>query len=353
MTDDLLVWRRGRLGRIRLNRPAALNALTLDMLRGFDQALDVFIADPGIVAVLVDGAGDRGLCAGGDIRTLYEMRDSAPGYYKQFWRAEYPLNARIAALSKPYIVLMDGLVMGGGVGISAHGSHRLVTPRTRFAMPETQIGFLPDTGGTWLLGRRGGAGAYLALTGAEIGAGDALRLGLADHCIDPGQMADLEHCLSEAAGVDEIDAILNAARMPPPPETLSSQESLLSQVFKGDRIEDSIRALQDEDGAFAKETRGKLLRASPTSLKLTRRLLSLARDGTSLEIALINEYRAACGLLNSHDLYEGIRAAIIERDKNPRWSPDSLETVDDDVIEGLLRGDGDKELGFRHTKDAR
>ncbi len=353
MTDDLLVWRRGRLGRIRLNRPAALNALTLDMLRGFDQALDVFIADPGIVAVLVDGAGDRGLCAGGDIRTLYEMRDSAPGYYKQFWRVEYPLNARIAALSKPYIVLMDGLVMGGGVGISAHGSHRLVTPRTRFAMPETQIGFLPDTGGTWLLGRRGGAGAYLALTGAEIGAGDALRLGLADHCIDPGQMADLEHCLSEAAGVDEIDAILNAARMPPPPETLSSQESLLSQVFKGDRIEDSIRALQDEDGAFAKETCGKLLRASPTSLKLTRRLLSLARDGTSLEIALINEYRAACGLLNSHDLYEGIRAAIIERDKNPRWSPDSLETVDDDVIEGLLRGDGDKELGFRHTKDAR
>ncbi len=352
MTDDLLVWRCGGLGRIRLNRPSALNALTLDMLRAFDRALDVFIADPGIVAVFVDGAGDRGLCAGGDIRTLYEMRDSAPDYYKQFWRVEYPLNARIAALSKPYVVLMDGLVMGGGVGVSAHGNRRLATPRMRFAMPETQIGFLPDTGGTWLLGRRGAAGAYLALTGAEIGAGDALRLGLADICIDPGQMADLEHRLSEAAGMDEVDAILNASRITPPAETLSAQERLLSQVFKGDSIEDSIRALQAEGSAFAKETCARLLRASPTSLKLTRRLLTLARDGASLEIALINEYRAACGLLNSHDLYEGIRAAIINRDKNPRWSPGSLEAVDDDVIEGLLRGASDMELEFNHTKDA-
>lgn len=351
MTEQLQVWRRGRLGRIRLNRPEALNALTLDMLLAFDAALDVFLADPEIVAVFVDGAGERGLCAGGDIRTLYEKRDSVPDFYKQFWRVEYALNARIASLPKPYIVLMDGLVMGGGVGVSAHGSHRLATPRTRFAMPETQIGFLPDTGGTWLLGRRGAAGACLALTGAEIGAGDLLRLALADYCIDPGQIADLEERLSKATNEKELTTILKAAHIPAPPDRLGAEHDVLSRAFVTDSVEASIRILQSDSGAFAKETCARLLRASPTSLKLTRRLLTLAREGNSLESALINEYRAASSLLHSHDLFEGIRAAIIERDKNPRWSPDALAMVEDRDIEGLLRGTGDADPVFRHAKD--
>jgi len=277
---------------------------------------------------------------------LYEKRESAPDFYKQFWRVEYPLNARIAALPKPYVVLMDGIVMGGGVGVSAHGSHRLVTSRTRFAMPETQIGFLPDTGATWLLGRRGAAGAYLALTGATIGAGDLLRLGLADYCIDPDRLAELEERLSLAAGVNEIVAILDAARTPAPPAILPAQARLLSRAFDCDNIEASFGALQEDGDVFALETYERLLRASPTSLKLTRRLLTLARDATNLETALTNEYRAACSLLNGHDLYEGIRAAIIERDKNPRWAPETLEGVDDVMIEALVRGTGDPDPVF-------
>lgn len=346
MTDHLLVWREGRLGRIRLNRPAALNALTLEMLRALDAALDNFIADPEIVAIYADGAGDRGFCAGGDIRTLYEKRDSAPDYYKQFWRIEYPLNARIASLSKPYIVLMDGLVMGAGIGVSAHGRHRIVTPRTRFAMPETQIGFLPDTGGTWLLGQRGPAGTYLALTGASIGAGDLLHLGLADNCVDPTTIADLTQRLSQATTADDVSAILAAAQTPAPPAMLIKQENLLSQAFETENVEMSIDVLQKSGGVFAEEACARLLSASPTSLKLTRRLLTLARRAAQLEDELINEYRAACSLLAGHDLYEGIRAAIIDRDKNPRWAPATLAGVDDDVIDALLRGTGDPDPVF-------
>lgn len=346
MSDHLQVWRQGRLGRIRLNRPDALNALTLDMLHTFHHALDDYIADPDVVAIYVDGAGARGLCAGGDIRALYEKRASAPDFYKRFWRVEYPLNARIAAMPKPYVVLMDGLVMGGGVGVSAHGSHRLVTARTRFSMPETQIGFLPDTGGSWLLGRRGAAGAYLALTGASVGAGDLLSLSLADYCVNPDRMADVEQRLSHARDIDEINAILKSASTPAPPETLAAHERLLSRVFDSDSLEDSMEALQEGGDAFAQETLAHLHRASPTSLKLTHRLLTRAQGATRLEDALIYEYRAACALLNGHDLYEGIRAAIIDRDKNPHWSPNALAAVDDRSIDLLLRGTDDPDPDF-------
>lgn len=352
MTEALQVWRHGGLGRIRLNRPAALNALTLDMLRAFNSALDDFGADPQIVAVYVDGAGERGLCAGGDIRTLYEKRESAPDFYKQFWRVEYPLNARIAALPKSYVVLMDGIVMGGGVGVSAHGGHRLVTPRTRFAMPETQIGFLPDTGGTWLLGRCGAIGACLALTGATIGAGDLLHLELADYCIEPCRIDELAESLSRAANESEIHAILDAARTPAPPAPVAAHEHLLSRAFACESLEATIDVLKAHGEAFAAETRARLLRASPTSLKLTRRLLTLAREATCLEEALTHEYRAACGLLAGHDLYEGIRAAIIERDKNPRWSPAALAEVDDAAIEAILHGTGDPDPVFQPSRGA-
>ncbi|HYA80273.1 MAG TPA: enoyl-CoA hydratase/isomerase family protein, partial [Methylocystis sp.] len=164
--EELIVSRYGRLGSIRLNRPAALNSLTLGMVRLFTRALDAFAADDEICAVLVTGAGERGLCAGGDIRLLYEARGVADHPYRDFWREEYRLNARVASFPKPYIVIMDGIVMGGGVGISAHGDRRIVTERTRLAMPEVGIGYIPDVGGTWLLTRRpGGGGAYMALTG--------------------------------------------------------------------------------------------------------------------------------------------------------------------------------------------
>ncbi len=197
-----------------------------------------------------------------------------------------------------------------------------------------------------MLGQRGPAGAYLALTGSSIGAGDLLHLGLADYCVDSTTIAGLTQRLSQAPTADDVSALLAAAQTPAPPATLIEQENLLSHAFETENIETSIDILRKSGGAFAEEACTQLLRASPTSLKLTRRLLTLARRAARLEDELINEYRAACSLLASHDLYEGIRAAIIDRDKNPRWAPATLAGVDDSVIDALLRGTGDPDPVF-------
>jgi len=206
--SDVLVSRVGRLGHIRLNRPKALNSLTLEMVRRFARALDEFGGDEGTIAVLVTGAGERGLCAGGDIRGLFDWLGAGEHPYKQFWREEYRLNARIASFPKPYVVLMDGIVMGGGVGVSAHGNRRLVTERTRLAMPETGIGFIPDVGASWLLTRDGGAGVYMGLSGATVGPADAIFLGFADLCIDSGDIVRLISCLEQCERPQDVDAAL-------------------------------------------------------------------------------------------------------------------------------------------------
>ena len=188
---DLLISRIGHLGSIRLNRPKALNSLTLGMVRGFARALDEFGLDASIHAVLVTGEGERGLCAGGDIRALYDLPGAQRNSFKAFWREEYELNARIASFPKPYVAVMDGVVMGGGVGVSAHGNRRVATERTRLAMPETGIGFIPDVGGSWLLTRDGGVGVYMALSGASVTAADAIHVGLADLMINSSDIPRL------------------------------------------------------------------------------------------------------------------------------------------------------------------
>ena len=180
-TEDLIVTREGGLGVITLNRPKAINALTLEMTRGIAKALDGFEADPSIALVLMEGSGERGLCAGGDLRGLYESMREGGDLGKIFWREEYILNARLASYPKPYVAYMNGMVMGGGVGLSAHGRHRVVTEKTAMAMPEVGIGFLPDVGGTWLLANAPGElGTYFGLTGAPMNAADAIRCGLGD-----------------------------------------------------------------------------------------------------------------------------------------------------------------------------
>ena len=201
---DLLISRIGHLGSIRLNRPKALNSLTLGMVRGFARALDEFGLDADIHAVLVTGEGERGLCAGGDIRALYDLPAAERDSFKAFWREEYELNARIASFPKPYVAVMDGVVMGGGVGVSAHGNRRVATERTRLAMPETGIGFIPDVGGSWLLTRDGGAGVYMALSGASVTAADAIHVGLADLVINSGDIARL---LQESGGIGGVESV--------------------------------------------------------------------------------------------------------------------------------------------------
>src|SRR3954468_22894191 len=212
---DLIVRREGAAGIIRLNRPRAINAMTLEMSLGIDAALDQFEADPAVAVVLLEGAGERGLCAGGDIRGLYESSKEGGDLGKVFWRQEYIMNARIASFPKPYVAYMDGLVMGGGVGLSAHGRHRIVTEKTRLAMPEVGVGFFPDVGGTWLLSRAPGElGTYFGLTGTAMTGADAVYGGFADVRVASGQWPDLREALTQAAqGATAMDvrAIIDRA----------------------------------------------------------------------------------------------------------------------------------------------
>lgn len=345
--SDLLVSRSRHVGSISLDRPKALNSLTLDMVRRFARALDQFAADPAIAAVVVTGEGERGFCAGGDIRALYDMRHGDRAHYKTFWREEYELNARIASFPKPYVVFMDGIVMGGGVGLSAHGDCRIVTERTRLAMPETGIGFIPDVGGTWLLTRNGGAGLYMALSGEAVGADDAIYVGLADVLVDSGSVPELRRSLQDIESADEVRPLLARFSKQTAAGPLQRNETLLRGAMSKDRVEDIIAALEADRSDFARTAALTIAKRSPTSLKLTLRLLKRAATADRLETCLVDEYRAACNLLETHDLYEGIRAAVVDKDRDPRWAPATLAAVEDETISALLRGGGEPEPIFR------
>jgi enoyl-CoA hydratase len=344
--EELLVSRVGRLGCIRLNRPKALNSLTLDMVRRFTRALEEFAADPEIAAVLATGEGERGLCAGGDIRTLYRMRDGDKSYYRTFWREEYQLNALIASFGKPYVVLMDGLVMGGGVGVSAHGDCRVVTERTRLAMPETAIGFIPDVGGTWLLSRAKGPGVYMALSGATVTGADALSLGLADVWIDSRRFPELVERLCAIDVAADVAAILGSLHHSPGPGQLEQYRRELDEAADVGDVEEMLQRLDASGSPFLRSAATEIRKNSPTSLKVTHALLQRASRESCLEACLVNEYRAACRLLEGHDLYEGIRAAIIDKDRSPKWSPATLEEVSQTAVAEILAGDGSPEPAF-------
>ncbi|MGA8170139.1 MAG: 3-hydroxyisobutyryl-CoA hydrolase [Methylocystis sp.] len=343
---ELLISRIGHLGSIRLNRPKALNSLTFGMVRSFSRALDSFGLDPGVHAVLVTGEGERGLCAGGDIRALYDLRGAERDAFKAFWREEYELNARIASFPKPYVVVMDGVVMGGGVGISAHGNRRVATERTRLAMPETGIGFIPDVGGSWLLTRDGGAGVYMALSGASVTAADAIHVDLADLLIDSSDIPRLRDDLGRIERVEDVDKVLSSLTRAPGEGALARHKPLLDVAMAQDRVEDIIAALEADGSDFARHAASEIARKSPTSLRLTHELLKRASRADDLQSCLVNEFRVARRLLQSHDLFEGIRAAIIDKDREPRWSPATLAQVEDETIAAMLRGNGDAEPAF-------
>jgi enoyl-CoA hydratase len=336
----VLVDPRGALGHIRLNRPKALNSLTLDMVRKIDAALDDFEHDPQIAAVLVTGEGERGLCAGGDIRAMHDGGKAADGSTAAFWSEEYRLNARISRYPKPYVAVMDGIVMGGGAGLSVHASHRVVTERTRLAMPETGIGFFPDVGASWFLTRRPGeCTTYMALTGETAGAGDAIMLGLADSCVASDRLNALADALTAASpdgGGQEVSAIIGRFAAPPPAETIWPHRDAIDRLFAFERIEDILAALDREDDDFARTTATKLRTRSPISLKVTLRLLRLGRKAHSLEECLEREFTATRAVLESHDFYEGVRAAIIDKDRNPQWRPVSLAEVSADQVDAYF-----------------
>lgn len=342
-TEDVLVRVSGGIGRITLNRPKAINALNYDMVKAMAAALDEWAGDDSVRAVVVDGAGERGLCAGGDIVSIYhDARDGGTGS-QDFWRDEYILNAAIGRYPKPYVAIMDGIVMGGGVGIAAHGNVRIVTERSTIAMPEVGIGFVPDVGGTWLLSRAPGElGTHLALTTGRMKAGDAIALGFADHFV-PSEALDKFVAALESGTVDE--ALAEFAR-PAPESPLLAQRSWIDAAYSAPTVEEIVARLQTAEEPEARAAAEQILGKSPVALKATLRSVRHARELGSLEEVLNEEYRVSLASLRSHDLVEGIRAQVVDKDRNPAWSPATLADVTDADVDVYFQPLGELELGL-------
>ncbi len=328
---EILFERRGAAGIVILNRPQALNAVTFGMVGALTRQLEEWEDDPAVTRVLVTAAGERAFSAGGDLRALFDL--GRAGHHQaalEYWRTEYALNALIKRYRKPYVSLIDGIVMGGGAGISIHGSHRVAGDGFAFAMPEVGIGFIPDVGATWFLPRLPGElGLYCALTGERLGPADALAAGIASHRVASPQFSDL---LAALCGNVPVDALLGAFSGPAGEGTLSARRPAIDRLFTGDGVEGILAALDAEatgqgaDAEFARLTAASIRSKSPTSLKIT---LAQLRRGRYLDFAecMRTEFRIVSRLLFGHDLYEGIRSVIIDKDQAPHWRPSTLEAV--------------------------
>jgi enoyl-CoA hydratase len=351
---DLIARREGAAGIIRLNRPKAINAVTLEMFRDIDKALDAFEADSAVGLILLEGAGERGLCAGGDIRALYESSQVKGDLGKILWREEYILNARIAKFPKPYVAFMDGIVMGGGVGLSAHSSHRVVTERTRLAMPEVGLGFFPDVGGTFLLSRSPGEiGTYFGLTGQTMNGPDAVYAHFADAVVPTGKLAALRETLVNLrADVDaaEVSAAIAGFATGETAGPVAALQPQVDRWFAHDRMQDIVAALRRDGSSLAQSTLTTLNEKSPRGMVVALRLLRLARASSSLEECLVREYRAALQVFASDDFREGVRAAVIDKDRNPRWSPPAIEDVTPEMVAPYFAEIGADELVFDNRK---
>ena len=332
MTDSLLTTRVGRAGIITLNRPNALNALDLDMIRSMTSTLRDWANDDEIYLVVVRGAGERALCAGGDIAELY--KDENLG--KVFFNEEYELNHLIANYPKPYVALMKGIVLGGGVGISSHGSHRIVTDSTRLGMPEVGIGFAPDAGGSFVLAQSADRlGRHLAYTAIHVGAAEAIDLGFADYFVPEQKLDPLVEALAESGNIAEIDNFAAETG-----ESFPGVRDEMVDVYSADSVEETLarldKASADKDDTYwAAHAASKIRAASPLSLKVTELLLDRASVGT-LGDALTTEYWMALNMRAYGDFVEGVRAQIVEKDRNPKWKYADLKDVDPKVVVSIL-----------------
>ena len=351
---DLIARREGHAGIVRLNRPKAINAVTLEMLFDIDKALDRFEADPGVAVIVLEGAGDRGLCAGGDIRALYESSKVSGDLGKVLWREEYILNARIAEFPKPYVAFMDGIVMGGGVGLSAHSSHRVVTERTKLAMPEVGLGFFPDVGGTWLLSHAPGEiGTYFGLTGQTMNGPDAVHARFADAVVPSQKLAALREVLTRVppgTPSGEIATLIAGFDTGERSGPVAALQSRIDGWFAHDSMEDIVAALRADGSELARSTLKTLGEKSPRGIVVTLKLLRLARKARTLEECLVREYRAALEVFRSDDFREGVRAAVIDKDRNPKWSPARIEDVTPQMLTPYFAEIGADELVFDQSK---
>ena len=328
-TEEILTRIDGGVGFVTLNRPTAINSLTQGMVTAMDATLTDWADDDRVGAVVVAGAGDRGLCAGGDVVAIYHSAQADGAQARQFWFDEYRLNARIGRFPKPYVALMDGIVMGGGLGIGMHGSVRVVTDTSKIAMPEVGIGLIPDVGGTLLLSRTPGLlGLHVALTGAPFSGADAIALGFADHYVPHARLQDF----STAIVADGVSAALRAHAEEPPSSELGAQREWIDDCFAGETITDIVAALRSHDEGPAQDAADLISTRSPIALAVTLASVRRAAGYTTLEEALIAEYRVSCAAVRSHDLVEGIRAQVVDKDRNPKWSPASLAAVTDEDV---------------------
>ncbi len=347
---DLIARKEGSAGIIRLNRPKAINAVTLEMFHDIDKALDAFEADPAVAVIVLEGAGERGLCAGGDIRALWESSKVKGDLGKILWRDEYILNARIKKFPKPYVAFMDGIVMGGGVGLSAHSAHRVVTEKTKLAMPEVGLGFFPDVGGTWLLSHSPGEiGTYFGLTGQTMNGPDAIHAGFADAVVPSAKLAALREALTKVrpgATSAEVKALIAGFATGETAGPVAAMEGKIDGWFAHDRMEDIIAALQRDGSELALSTLKTLSEKSPRGMVVTLKLLRLARTSRSLEECLVREYRAALEVFASDDFREGVRAAVIDKDRSPKWSPPRIDDVTPAMVAPYFAEIGANELKF-------
>jgi enoyl-CoA hydratase/carnithine racemase len=340
--DDILFDRRGRAGIATLNRPAALNALNRGMCVALHRQLDAWATDPDVAVVIVQGAGDRAFCAGGDVVGLYHAGKAGSPDWENFFADEYRMNLAVGTYAKPYVALVDGVTMGGGVGISIHAPYRVATERTLFAMPETGIGLIPDVGGTHALPRMPGElGTYLGLTGARLKAADCLYAGVATHHVPSSALAGVVDALCDGGAVD---AVLAGAHVDPGPPALAGQRANIDRHFAFDTVEAIMNSLSMGDD-WAEAQRDLLMTMSPTSMKLTLRAL---REGRADDLAgcLGREYRVVSAIKAGHDFFEGVRAQLIDKDRKPRWRPAALRDVTDAMVDAHFRAPSWGDLTF-------
>jgi enoyl-CoA hydratase len=340
--EDILVNVDNGVGLVTLNRPKAINSLTHGMVTDVESALRKWEHDDAVHTVLLTGSGERGLCAGGDVIAIYHSARGDGVQARSFWHDEYLLDAHIAEYPKPYVAVMDGIVMGGGVGVAAHGSVRIVTDTTKMGMPEVGIGLIPDVGGTYLLSRAPGRlGLHVALTGAPFSGADAIAMGFADHFVPHDRLAAFTRAIVE----DGIESAVSAHAVEPPPSALLEQRHWIDECYAGDTVVDIVAELRGHDGGPPIDAADLIATRSPIALAVTLEAVRRAAHLETLKDALRQEFRASCGALRSHDLVEGIRALLIDKDRNPKWSPSALASCSQDLVEAYF-APADPDLTF-------
>ncbi len=333
--SDVLTQIEGHVARIRLNRPKALNALTTPMCEAMLEALDTWRTDPAIEVILLDHAEGRGFCAGGDIRMLAESGAGDGAAARRFFHTEYRLNHRLFSYAKPTVAFMDGITMGGGVGIACPCDHRIATENTKFAMPETGIGLFPDVGGGWYLSRLPGRiGQYLALTGHRLDGAECVALGLATHYMPSAALDDAKARI--AADPAALVATLDALAVEPPEARILAHRGEIDRLFASDVLEEIYAALEADGGEWALAQLATLKTKSPQTMKVSLRLLLEGAMMPTFEDEMRQEYAVGAHVVQRHDFLEGVRAVIVDKDNAPRWDPATPEGVSDHVLDQIF-----------------